>query len=45
MESLRNQHRFNIIWVSTIGVIFGNPLIFFLGMYLLTEYVCPEGVL
>ena len=42
--------RFNILWFSLCGVWLANPVFFFMGMYLLTEYVIlteymlPEGI-
>ena len=41
----RWSHRFNIFWFSITGVALQDPVLFFMGMYLLTEYMFPEGVL
>ena len=40
----RWSHRFNIFWFSIVGFGLADPIFFFMGMYLLTEYVFPEGV-
>ncbi len=40
----RWSHRFNVFWFSIIGFGLADPIFFFMGMYLLTEYVFPEGV-
>lgn len=34
-------HRFCIFWFSIVGFGLADPILFFMGMYLLTEYVNP----
>jgi hypothetical protein len=33
--------RFNVMWFSIVGFWLADPALFFMGMYLLTEYVDP----